>query len=125
MAGCKRQEPIAAPVPEVSVDTIDAARLVGKWLRPDGGYVLEIRAATDDGKLDAAYFNPNPINVSQATWRRNEEQGLAVFVELRDAGYPGATYRLIYQAAEDKLTGAYHQPTHGETFAVEFVRKEQ
>jgi len=102
---------------------IDQTKLVGKWLRPDGGYILDIRGVTDDGKLEAGYFNPNPINISEATWRRSDELGLVVFVELRDQGYPGATYRLHYSATDDKLTGAYHQPTHGETFSVDFVRQ--
>jgi len=126
IAGCSRHEsakPAAPSNVETSTVGVDRARLIGKWLRPDGGYVLEIRAATDDGKLDAGYFNPNPINVSEATWRRSDELGLVIFIELRDAGYPGATYRLTYRAASDTLTGAYHQPTHGETFAVEFQRQ--
>ncbi len=97
--------------------------LAGKWLRPDGGYVLDIRSATEDGKLDAGYLNPRPINVSQATWRRSDELGLAVFVELRDKGYPGATYKLYYRAADDKLVGAYTQPAADQTFDVEFVRQ--
>lgn len=123
MTGCNPHEPVVVPTPEKSVETVDAARLVGKWLRPDGGYVLEIRAAMEDGKLDAGYFNPNSINVAQATWRRSENLGFVIFVELRDKGYPGATYRLTYRAVDDKLTGAYHQPAYGETFAVEFTRQ--
>lgn len=102
---------------------VEAGRIVGKWLRPDGGYVLEIRAASADGKLDAGYYNPNPIHVSQATWRSSESLGLVVFVELRDTGYPGATYRLHLRAADDKLVGAYEQPAAGQTFDVEFERQ--
>jgi hypothetical protein len=125
IAGCQRHETSGAIDPPSLTQPVaegDPANLVGTWLRPDGGYVLEIRAATADGKLDAGYFNPNPIHVSQATWRKNEGGGLYVFIELRDTGYPGATYKLNYQKVTDQLTGAYHQPTHGQTFAVEFVR---
>jgi hypothetical protein len=32
------------------------AALNGRWLRPDGGYVLEIRGAT--GTIEATYLNP-------------------------------------------------------------------
>jgi hypothetical protein len=45
----------------------------GRWLRPDGGYIFEIRAVDPSGKIDAHYFNPRPINVaksrSHARWR--------------------------------------------------------
>ena len=58
-------------------------RLVGNWLRPDGGYVLQIRSATADGKLDARYLNPNSINVARAEWRR-KDAALQVFVELTE-----------------------------------------
>src|SRR5512142_1276337 len=40
----------AAPKP-------DCQKLKGKWLRPDGGYVLEIKNADDAGRLEAFYFN--------------------------------------------------------------------
>ncbi|MBE0617519.1 MAG: hypothetical protein IH608_06285, partial [Proteobacteria bacterium] len=39
----------------------DAQRLVGRWVRPDGGYVLELVAIRDDGGVEALYFNPRPI----------------------------------------------------------------
>jgi hypothetical protein len=44
----------------------DLKKLVGRWLRPDGGYVIEIQDVRHNGGLDAGYFNPRPINVSQA-----------------------------------------------------------
>jgi hypothetical protein len=44
--------------------------LRGRWVRPDGGYVIEVRDAQAGGRLDAAYFNPRPINVSRAEWHR-------------------------------------------------------
>ncbi len=40
--------------------------LIGRWVRPDGGYTLLIKAVNEDGIIDAEYFNPNPINVSKA-----------------------------------------------------------
>jgi hypothetical protein len=97
-------------------------KLKGRWLRPDGGYVLEIKAGTDDGKLAAGYFNPNPINVSRAEWSRVEGK-VRVFVELRDVNYNGATYTLDYDTAQDKMTGVYFQPALGQSFPVEFVRE--
>jgi uncharacterized protein (DUF2147 family) len=107
------------------VNKPDAKKLVGRWQRPDGGYVLEIKAATDDGKLDAAYFNPNPINVSKAGWRISDEGLLIVSVELRDVNYPGATYTLRYDKATDLLAGAYFQPLNNQTYEIEFARLPQ
>jgi len=99
-----------------------AEGLVGRWIRPDGGYVLEIRSAQADGKLDAAYLNPRSIKVSRAEWRR-EEGRLLVFVELRDVSYPGSTYDLRFVPDKDSLVGAYYQAVQKQTFDVEFVRQ--
>ena len=95
--------------------------LVGRWIRPDGGYIIEIRNVDSNGLLEAAYFNPRPIHVSQArlTFVNKEPQ---VFIELRDTGYPGATYTLSYLPEQDMLAGLYYQPTAGQNFEVIFVR---
>ena len=45
--------------------------LNGRWLRPDGGYILEIKAVDASGKIDAAYFNPKPINIAKAEATRD------------------------------------------------------
>ena len=109
--------PVAASAPEqVSLD-----RLTGRWLRPDGGYVIEIRSAQTNGVLDAAYFNPRPINVSRAEWRHDSGR-LQVFIELRDANYPGSTYTLRYAPQQDRLVGDYFQAVQQQTFYVEFIR---
>ncbi len=100
----------------------EAQRVAGRWLRPDGGYVLEIRSVGADGRLDAAYFNPKPINVAEARVR-TVDGPVEVFVELRDANYPGATYRLVYEPRDDVLIGLYTQPAVGQTFEVTFVRQ--
>ena len=96
--------------------------LVGRWVRPDGGYVIDIRNVYADGKLQAAYFNPRPIHVSQAQVTQNEGE-IQILIELRDAGYPGATYTLRYSTKHDVLVGLYHQPAVGQTFEVVFIRK--
>ena len=95
--------------------------LVGRWMRPDGGYIIEIRNVDSNGLMQAAYFNPRPIHVSQArlTFVNKKPQ---VFIELRDVGYPGATYTLIYHPKQDVLAGLYYQPTAGQSFEVIFVR---
>ncbi len=61
--------------------------LRGRWVRPDGGYVIKLGGAQPDGRLEASHFNPRPINVSRAEWHRSDD-GLHVFVELREANNP-------------------------------------
>lgn len=100
----------------------DTSKLPGHWLRTDGGYMLELGDATPDGLIKAAYFNPRSIHVSRAKWHR-DDSGLGVFVELRDAGYPGSTYTLTYQPEKDQLVGIYHQAAIHQNFNVTFSRK--
>ena len=42
--------------------------------------------------------------------------------ELRDRGYPGNYYTLIYDSQTDRLVGVYHHLGIRQEFAVEFVR---
>ncbi len=99
----------------------DLQRLEGRWIRPDGGYVLELKEIKKDGTLKASYFNPRPINVSKATWSRKEGK-INLFVELRDFNYPGSTYTLQYDPKSDRLKGTYFQAVEKQTFNIEFVR---
>jgi len=96
-------------------------KLLGRWLRPDGGYIIEIRGIDKDGRMDAAYLNPRPIHVAQAdaAWKNGS---LQVFIELRDTGYPGSTYTLDYNPAQDALAGIYFQAAMNQSFQVVFVR---
>jgi hypothetical protein len=95
--------------------------LKGSWRRPDGGYILEIRDIKPDGQIEAAYFNPRPIHVAIA---KMSQSGPAtkVFVELRDTGYPGSAYNLVYDPGSDQLKGIYSQAALHEDFDVFFVR---
>jgi hypothetical protein len=99
----------------------DYKKLVGKWMRPDGGYVIDIKSVSSNGKIDAAYFNPNPIKISKAV-AVNEKRNLKIFVELQDKGYPGCTYKLNYEPLTDKLKGIYYQAAIKENFDIYFVR---
>ena len=106
-----------------SQQTSDAGfgKLNGRWLRPDGGYVLEIRGASAGGAIDVAYRNPQPINVARAE-ATHAGSSVKVFIELRAPGYPGSTYTLTYDAQRDQLQGTYFQAALGQSFAVAFVR---
>jgi hypothetical protein len=101
--------------------TPEFQRLKGRWQRPDGGYIVEVKSVDDSGHMDAAYFNPRPINVSKAVALR--EGGVTkVFIELRDVNYPGSTYTLAYDPASDRLAGIYYQALEGHSFEVLFDR---
>ena len=119
----KRRWPLVAVVIVATVGIVGAIVLVqgergefealkGRWLRPDGGYVFEIRAVDPSGKIDARYFNPRPINIAKAEATRDGSQ-LNVFVELRAPNYPGSTYTLMYDPKQDQLRGTYFQAALG------------
>ena len=99
----------------------ELAKLVGKWERPDGGYIVEIKSVDASGKMEVGYFNPNPINVSRAAaWRDKETTKLVI--ELRDVNYPGSTYNLTHDPQSDQLYGQYFQAAMQQTFDVTFAR---
>ncbi len=132
LAGCEKKENDAAvsqaaiatngkaPVP-ASADSTVLSKLTGKWQRADGDYTVEIRSVEPGGNMDAAYFNPQPINVSKAGASRDGST-IKLFIELRDVNYPGSRYTLIYDSANDRLAGTYFQAVARETYDVFFVR---
>lgn len=101
----------------------DTEKLPGKWLRTEGSYVIEIRSVAADGTMEAGYYNPRPINVSEAKATQANDR-LTVFIELRDANYPGSTYTLEYDRDNDVLQGIYFQAVQKLSFPVTFVRME-
>jgi hypothetical protein len=114
-------QPAASAREDAASKPADLQALVGRWQRTDGGYVLEVRSVADDGSVQAAYFNPKPINVSLAqasVWRG----AAALFVEFDDVNYRGSTYELIHVQDRDLLVGTYHQAALNQTFEVVFTR---
>jgi hypothetical protein len=105
-----------SPAPQISLDV-----LKGRWVRPDGGYMIAIRSVAADGKLDAAYANPRPLPFAVAEAKR-EGNTLRVFLELRAGGYDGSTYTLVYDPAADVLKGVYYQAVAKQRFDVQFAR---
>ena len=95
--------------------------LVGRWRRSDGGYILDIKAVHDDGKIDATYLNPRPIHVSKSEAITKGDH-VVVVVTLQDRGYPGNMYTLTYDPDADRLKGVYHHRGLGQQFDVEFSR---
>ena len=106
-----------------TVESAGFQALVGKWVRPDGGYIISVRSVHPDGRVDAGYFNPRPINVSRAE-ASAEGNAVKLFIELQAAGYPGSTYELIYDPGHDALVGLYFQAAMQQRFEVVFVRTE-
>jgi uncharacterized protein (DUF2147 family) len=129
LVSCGSKTETAAPPPAPQTNAApsavavspELARLVGKWERPDGGYIVEIKGLDPSGKLDVAYYNPNPINVSRAAaWR--DKGATKVVIELRDVNYPGSTYTLEHNLQTDQLSGQYFQAAQRETYEVVFSR---
>jgi len=100
----------------------DNQALVGRWVRTDHPYIVDIRRVAADGTLDVQYLNPRPIHVSYAMAVRRDGQ-LGVTIELNDQGYAGSLYSLTYESGADRLVGTYRLPTRNEEFVVSFSRQ--
>lgn len=129
LPACKRAENTpsataaeAAPTPAADTPAANVAKVKGRWLRPDGGYVLAVTNIEPDGRAEAGYFNPNPVRVAWSTVK-TEGGETKVKVELRDENYPGCLYKLTYVAEKDRLVGTYFQAQQQQTYEVEFVRE--
>ena len=99
----------------------DFGVLLGRWQRADGGYVIEIRHIQADGCMEAGYFNPRPINVAQAQASVHGDK-IKIKLELRDKGYPGSAYTLIYAVDRDILIGYYYHAPSRQNIDVVFLR---
>lgn len=97
------------------------AVLLGRWVRPDGGYMITINGAAADGKLDAAYANPGQLPFSKAE-ASHDGKTIKLFFELRAGGYNGSTYTLVYDPAMDVLRGVYYQAVAKEKYDIQFQR---
>ncbi len=100
----------------------DYEKLIGRWLRPDGGYILVINDIDGEGNIDAEYFNPNDINVAKAQASMKEGQ-VRIYVEMRDIGYPGSNYTLTYDKENDRLVGVYYHAILKQKFDIYFIRQ--
>jgi hypothetical protein len=96
--------------PTTADGNFDFQKLKGRWQRPDGGYVLEVKSIAPDGSMDAGYFNPRSIHVARAEASRDGVE-MKIFIELREVNYPGSTYTPSYELASDQLKGIYTRPS--------------
>jgi len=116
---------VAAPAPKSPAAVAGKANpdvLEGAWVRPDGGYLILIKKASADGRLEASYFNPKPLPFAKAQFVRDGATLRLSFV-LEAGGYGGSTYDLTYDAANDQLKGVYYQAVMKQKFDVQFARK--
>lgn len=113
--------PAIAADNSVTEDGPDPTKLVGRWQRTDGGYILQLSEPALQGQLQAEYFNPKPINVAQAEWK-HQDGYLGAFVKLQAPNYPGSTYTLAYDSSKDLLVGIYYHAGLQQQFRVEFER---
>jgi hypothetical protein len=95
-------------------------KLKGRWRRPDGGYVIDVKNVDESGRMDASYANPRPIHVAKAE-ASQEGAATKIFIELRDVNYPGSTYDLTYDPQTDRLAGIYYQAALQQSFEVFFI----
>jgi hypothetical protein len=114
-------EVIAEAEKSTIVRSLDVLALQGSWVRTDSPYVIELHHS-QDGSLQASYFNPKPINVGKT---ETAEQGgmVQIMIELQDVNYPGSTYVLSYDRSQDLLEGIYFHPVSKKSYPVSFVRK--
>jgi hypothetical protein len=100
----------------------EAQRVAGRWVRPDGGYVLEIRSVEAGGRVDASYLDPRAIHVAKAL-ASQDGSSVKLVIELRDADDPGSRYRLRYDAGRDVLEGTYSEARERRMYDVSFMRR--
>jgi uncharacterized protein (DUF2147 family) len=115
------QTPAAPPDTTAARTAAEFSSLVGRWVRPDGGYVVTIKGVSADGKLDASYANPNPLPFSRAEATRDGNE-IRVFLELTAGGYGGSTYTLTYDPEKDILRGVYYQAVARQRYDIYFER---
>ena len=110
---------MAAPAvaARISVDV-----LKGTWVRPDGGYTIEIKSIDPNGRIDATYFNPKLLPFAKARPCRKVRR-CAYSSNSRRAATRVRRMKLSYDPASDRLKGIYYQAVVKQKFDVVFVRK--
>jgi uncharacterized protein (DUF2147 family) len=118
------QAPAAPPDTTAARSAAEFSSLVGRWVRPDGGYVVTIKRVSADGKLDASYANPNPLPFSRAEAMRDGNE-IRVFLELTAGGYGGSTYTLTYDPAKESSAASTTRRSHSSaTTSISSARSE-
>ena len=93
---------------------------MGKWKRIDGNYELIVESVSHNGTAKVRYLNPRSINVESAKLISKRDV-IVLTIVLRDQGYSGSTYELIYSREKNMLLGYYMMPTQDQRFEVSFA----
>ena len=112
LAGSIHAQQAAEPKYDISPNIAkipEQSDFIGTWLRGDGGYRIEVTSRVDAGSVVVKYFNPEPINVESSTFDVIDGELFLKFV-LRDTGYPGSSYELIFLSERRILLGTYARP---------------
>ncbi|MGK5092450.1 hypothetical protein WDW89_10620 [Deltaproteobacteria bacterium TL4] len=117
----RRKAPPAQP-PVTYPAAIDKEKLVGRWFRTDGRYVLEIKKVHPEGHLETAYYNPRSIHIAEAKIFQ-ESSREKVFIKFQDVDYQGSSYTLDYEPQRNLLIGTYYHAKLKQKFEVVFVFK--
>lgn len=96
--------------------------LVGRWIRPDGGYTVTIKSVDTDGKIDGGYANPSPLPFFKAE-AFMDGKTIKVFLKITAGGYNGSAYTLAYDPEKDILKGVYYQAVAKQKFDIFFERE--
>lgn len=110
-------------VPPLIAKLPERADFHGEWLRQDGTYKLHVEPKKGGG-VKVGYFNPKSINVESAEFIEREGM-LSLVVVLRDEGYPGSTYQLMFDPSYRVLAGNYRMPGQGQQHQVYFQKVKQ
>lgn len=106
---------------------ITLEKLVGRWNRTDGNYILEIIPVKKSKTVRVAYYNPKPIHIAQTkiTSQNKVIGAIKIFIKLQDKGYPGSTYTLHYIPSDDVLKGTYFHAGLQQQFPSLFIREKK
>jgi hypothetical protein len=97
------------------------AKMRGRWVRADGGYVLTIQDVAEDGMVTATYANPQPIHIARAQ-AMTKNGTTSLYVELRDRNYPGNYYVMDFDPIKDQFVGMYNHLGLQQKLEVHFER---
>jgi predicted small lipoprotein YifL len=131
LTGCGKSEPESGTrLPEAAVNTDVSTKntksefnaLVGRWHRPDVGYMLQIRSVAADGTLDVIYSAPRLVQVGKAVATQSGGK-VQVVMELADPALAGCKYTLTLDPQGGRLNGLYHQAALNENYDIFFVRQ--
>jgi hypothetical protein len=112
--GAQLEEALRVPWPGFGV-------LKGRWQALNGYEVLEIKQIEATGRMEAAFWKPEPVHVSRAQAGRDGKV-TRVLIHLR---YPDSSccfFDLTYEPGSERLKGIYWLKGRSKSTDVVFIR---